>query len=777
MKRTRYYSPSHAGRTVSLNNGLRNFFTHFFALFLIFGAHHAASAAAPKDLLQVSEAFQLHGEAIAEDLVRVEWEIADGYYLYKERFRFTSDTPGVRFGEPIFPTGKFKTDEFFGEMEIYRDKVSVDIPLILTKGTVADRITVKTVSQGCADIGVCYPPHRQSISFDSMPQQAGIRNSGFLETLSSFGSKFGFGNNDSTDFLQSDQAFILSVDALDGNTLSARWDIADGYYLYREKFGFAVTDGQGVAIGEPQSPPGEFKDDETFGRMEVYHDGVSITLPMLRETLSATNISLEVRYQGCAEAGFCYPPIKKLIPVALPIGEPPTGAMTTTPPGGTTEAFVSEQDRFAQTLAGDSLLLIVTAFFGVGLLLAFTPCVFPMVPILSSIVVGQGAQISTRKAFSLSLAYVLAMALTYTGAGIVAGMSGENLQAAFQNPWILIVFSLVFVGLALSMFGLYDLQLPASWQGKISTISNRQSGGTLTGSAVMGFLSALIVGPCVAAPLAGALIYIGQTGDATLGGVALFALSMGMGTPLLLVGTSAGKLLPKVGPWMDKVKAFFGIMLLGVAIWMLERIVSPQIAMLLWAGLVIFCAFYLGVFRRFNAQVSRWRKLGQGTGMLLLTYGVVLVVGAATGGKDIFNPLSNLSVASSTDGTALHTEELTFQTVKGLEGLNAELARAGSQKQAVMLDFYADWCVSCKEMEKYTFSDPQVHQILENVALLQTDVTANDEIDQALMKQFGLFGPPSILFFGADGEERSQFRVVGFMDAKQFRDHAERALR
>jgi len=414
---------------------------------------------------------------------------------------------------------------------------------------------------------------------------------------------------------------------------------------------------------------------------------------------------------------------------------------------------------------------VLLGFFGLGLLLTFTPCVLPMIPILSSIIVGQGEGLTTRKAFTLSLTFVLAMAATYTLAGVVAGLSGANLQAVFQNPWVLGVFSGLFVLLALAMFGLYDLQVPASLQARLTALSNRQQGGTYIGVGIMGFLSALIVGPCVAAPLAGALIYIAQTGDAVLGGMALFALSLGMGTPVLLVGTSAGRLVPKVGPWMSAVKAGFGVLLLGVAIYLLERIVPEWVVLLLWGALLCVVAVYLGAFDSLGTDAGGPRRFAKGVGLVALVYGVALVVGGSAGGGDVFRPLGAFSASGGSEAPSLR-----FRPVKGLAGLEAELDLASSQGRPVMLDFYADWCVSCKELERYTFSDPEVQAVLSNAVLLQTDVTANDEQDRSLLRALGLFGPPAILFFGADGKERRSYRVVGFMDAEPFRAHAARAL-
>ncbi|MDH3694119.1 MAG: protein-disulfide reductase DsbD, partial [Gammaproteobacteria bacterium] len=436
------------------------------------------------------------------------------------------------------------------------------------------------------------------------------------------------------------------------------------------------------------------------------------------------------------------------------------------------DLIVPEQDRIAALLISGNIWFVVVSFFGFGLLLAFTPCVLPTIPILSSIIIGQGPSISTGKAFALSLVFVLAMSIAYTGAGIFAGLFGANLQATFQNPWILSAFSLIFVLFALSMFGLYDLQLPTAWQTKIVRISNKQRGGTYVGVAMIGLLSALIVGPCVAAPLAGALIYIGQTGNATLGGIALFAMSIGMGTPLLLLGGSAGRLLPKAGPWMTTVKAVFGVLLLGVAIYFLERIVPAWVTMLLWAVLLITVAIFVGAFDTLAQGVSGWRRLWKGVGIVMTLYGVALMVGAFTGSGDMLRPLQGLTATSNT----VPVQKFEFKHVKGPDGLSAAILQAAAQGKPVMLDFYADWCITCKQLEKYTFADSSVRAALSNTVLLQTDVTANDDNDKALLKQFGLIGPPTILFFGPDGRERPQFRIMGYMGAEAFEQHVRNAV-
>ena len=651
-----------------------------------------------------------------------------------------------------------------------------------------------------------------------------------LARLLELGKGIEIGASGEDEFLDPDVAFVLSAAAAGPDAVEARWDIADGYYLYRDKFRFRPAEGSGVTLGEAGFPKGTIKDDEYFGPMEVYYGSVAAHVPVAGAA-SGDAVDVDVTYQGCAEAGLCYPPITRTVSLLLPAalaatgggaapggggssfpdsggeGEAPrqsnlraagadggaSGASGSPNPGsagappggadlfrpeveGAAPVELPEQDRIAAALVSGNRWLVILSLFGAGLLLTFTPCVLPMVPILTSIIVGQGTDprrgVTSRRAFMLSLVYVLAMALTYTVAGVLAGLFGANLAAAFQDPWIVSAFALVFVLLALSMFGFYDLQLPASWQAGLATLSRRQQGGTWAGVAVMGALSALIVGPCVAAPLAGVLIYIGRTGDPVLGGVALFALGMGMGVPLMVAGVSAGKLLPKAGAWMNAVKAVFGIMLLAVAIYLLERVVPEPVGLLLWAALFIVGAIYMGALDSLTPDSGGWRRLWKGAGLVMLVYGVLVMVGVAGGGGDLFRPLEGVALVSGERGGS----ELEFRQVKGVDGLTAELEPAATRGQVVMFDFYADWCVSCKEMERFTFRDPAVRAALSKVLLLQTDVTANDAPDRALLAEFGLFGPPAILFFGPDGRERRELRVVGFMNAGDFRRVVERAI-
>jgi thiol:disulfide interchange protein DsbD len=435
-------------------------------------------------------------------------------------------------------------------------------------------------------------------------------------------------------------------------------------------------------------------------------------------------------------------------------------------------APLSEQDRLARLLTGNPAQAIV-AFFIAGLLLAFTPCVFPMVPILSGIIAGQGERLTTLRAFWLSLVYVLAMAVTYTVAGVLAGLFGQNLQAVFQNPWILSAFVLIFVLLALSMFGFYELHLPGRLQTRLAAASGRQRGGQFGGVAVMGFLSALIVGPCVAPPLMAALIVIGASGDAALGGSALFALSLGMGLPLILFGVSAGRLVPRAGPWMDTIKSVFGIGLLALGIWLLERILPGGLIMLLWGALAIACGVYLGALERVAAGASGWKRLWQSLGVVLLLVGGLEIIGAAAGGDDWLRPLHALRG----QGVAASGEtQLAFRRIKSLEELEAAVAQANASGKGAMLDFYADWCVECIRMERNTFPEPEIQALLDRLQPLQADVTANDAVDQALLRAFGIIGPPAILFFDRAGQEMRDWRLIGYFPPDEFAPHLQAVL-
>lgn len=721
-------------------------------LFLILAAF-AAIATAADDFLPPEQAFKYQLSTKGDQLL-VRWTITPGYYLYRKRLGFESATPGVTFGTAQFPQGLQHTDEYFGAQEIYRDSALIKVPFTVG-GVRPAQLALKLKWQGCADAGLCYPPS----TWDAIVSlaAASAEKSGVRGLL-------GLPKGDD-DFLAPDDAFDFSGAITGPNTLHLRWVIADGYYLYKSKIQVRTTSTL-VQFGAPDLPAGDTKTDEYFGTQEVYHLPVEADVPFSRASPGAGELQARVTYQGCAEAGLCYPPITKTLDLVLPavdaVGLNASAAFGAPAP--------AEQDRLAAIVRTGSIAALLGVFFLAGLALTFTPCVLPMVPILSGIIAGQGAQATPLRAFTLSLTYVLAMALTYTIAGVLAGLFGQNLQAALQNPWVLGVFALMFVALAFSMFGYYELQMPSAIQERLAAMSNRQQGGTFIGVGVMGVLSALIVGPCVTAPLVAALIVIGQTGDPLRGGLALFALAMGMGVPLLLIGTSLGKLLPRAGGWMDTVKQFFGILLLGVALWFARTLLPETLVMLCWGALAIGLAILLGVFEPATNGAARVRKT---LALPALVWGLAIVAGAAMGNRDPLAPLAGFASGSS---TATAAESLPFRPVTSVAELDREVAAASAAGKASMLDFAADWCVSCKEMEKYTFTDAGVKAALANVVLLRADVTENDDDDQALFKRFGIFGPPTIAFFGPDGAERKEFRLVGYVEAEKFRAHVERAL-
>ena len=574
-------------------------------------------------------------------------------------------------------------------------------------------------------------------------------------------SLFG-GNHSNGKYLAPDAAFKLNVSARDGHNLVADFKLAPSYYLYTNKIRFAVQDPD-IKVANVSMPKGELVHDPNMGDLIELHHSFKAAISLQRNDSAARNIALHATYQGCTEKGLCYPPINKVINVSLPAA----GAATAQAGNGGTAAALSgesENSRIASLFKKGSFWLIVSFFFGAGLLLAFTPCMFPMVPILSGIIVGRGHKITHAHGFILSFAYVMGMAITYAVVGVAAGLSGTLLSNALQTPWALGGFALIFVLLALSMFGLYELQLPTALQSRLTSTSNKLHGGHISGVFVMGALSAIIVGPCVAAPLAGALLYIGQTHDAFLGGSALFAMALGMGVPLMVIGASAGTLLPKAGPWMESVKRFFGVLLLAVAIWIISPIIPVATQMILWATLLILSAIYLHALDALPHTASGWHKLWKGIGVFALLLGIAYMIGALSGARDPLRPLGALGGGAVQQAAA--SPSLPFVRVKSLADLHARVAQANGK--LVMLDYYADWCVSCKEMERFTFSDPKVRARLKNVVLLQADVTANNKDDKALLSHYELFGPPAILFFGPDGKELAAQRVTGYQNVEQF---------
>jgi thiol:disulfide interchange protein DsbD len=577
-----------------------------------------------------------------------------------------------------------------------------------------------------------------------------------------------FGQDD--ELLEPEQAFQFAARAIDARTLEVHFAIADGYYMYRDKFRFALEGAEGVTLGAPQLPPGIRKKDEFFGEVETYRKSVSVQLPLERSNKAAHAVQLNVTSQGCADIGVCYTPMDSSATLQL-------AALTATDAGGgaggaptlseapraiepspTFSIFASDLD-IAKLFEGN-LLVVLLSFLGFGLLLAFTPCVLPMVPILSGIIAGEGRSLNKARAFLLSLSYVLGMAVTYAVAGVAAAYSGTLIAAALQNAWVLGTFALVFVWLALSMFGFYELQLPGFLHHRLHSAHRRLEGGKVASVAAMGVFSAIIVSPCVAAPLAGALLYISQTKDVALGGAALFAMALGMGIPLIAVGVSEGALLPKSGAWMDGVKKFFGVLLLGVAIWIVSPILPVPAQMVAWAALLVGSAMFLRAIDPLPAGATGWARLWKSAGMLALVAGIAMLLGALSGARDPLKPLAGVM-----GGGEAVASPVNWVRVNSLPELEDRLRNPG---RPVMLDFYADWCVSCKEMERFTFSDPSVRAVMDKMLLLQADVTDNNAQHKLLLKRFSLFGPPGIIFFDAQGREIKGLRVVGYQDSDRF---------
>ncbi|WP_229211705.1 MULTISPECIES: protein-disulfide reductase DsbD [unclassified Duganella] len=577
------------------------------------------------------------------------------------------------------------------------------------------------------------------------------------------------------DFLEPDQAFQLKGELVDAHTVRLSWAIAPGYHLYRDRLSFKAD---GAQLEAPALPAGLRKFDTNFNKeMETYQGSLVVKLPVA----ATAQFTLQVGYQGCADAGLCYSPATQSYRVdpstpgkLVAVDAPPAGVSATAASAAPAAAPAHEDDSsLAQrTLQSGSAWRIGLAFLAFGLLLSFTPCVLPMVPILSSIIVGEGA-VSRGRGFSLALAYCLGMALVYTSLGVAAGLAGEGLAGALQKPWVLLTFGALLVGLALSMFDVYQLQLPSALQSRLSATSGNMGGGRFAGVFVMGALSALIVGPCVAGPLAGALLYISQTRNVWTGGWALFSMAVGMSVPLLLTGISAGSLLPRAGAWMNGVKKIFGLLLIAVAIWMITPVFPVTVMMALWGLFALLCAVFLHVLEPLpaGAKSGLGAYVGKTLGLAFLVGGLFELAGAASAGRDVLQPLGHLSLARA-EGAAPAGEEIRFSRIKTVAELDQVLA---SSTTPVMLDFYADWCVSCKEMERFTFSKPAVSGKLKQVRLIQVDVTANSADDKALMKRFGLFGPPGIILFNG-GKEIPNSRVIGFLAPEPFVQHLSRHL-
>ena len=556
-------------------------------------------------------------------------------------------------------------------------------------------------------------------------------------------------------------AFRATAAAADGQTIEVRFEIADGYYLYRDKIRFSAEPSD-IRLGSPELPPGQDKDDENFGRVTVYYDKAVLRLPVQRGAAGRLPLSLTIISQGCAEAGVCYPPQTQQVDLELPA----VSAAADVAPVGQRRAVPDndESGRIARWLKNASLWMVVSAFFGSGVLLSLTPCIFPMIPILLGIIVGSGRReqpMPRRRVFLLALGYVMGMSAAYAVLGVVAGLTGTLLSASLQTPWARGAFALVFVVLALSAFEVFEIQMPAFIQNLIADQERRIKGGTFLALVLMGGLSVLIVSPCMAGPLAGALLYIGQTGDAFLGAGAMFFFGLGTGVPLLIAGTSAGALLPKSGPWMEAVRKAFGVVLLALAVWVVSPLIPVSVQLFAWAALLIVPAIFLHAIDPLPAHAKGAAYFWKGVGLLMLLVGAAMLTGALSGASDPLRPLSALSLGSSTPSA----KALPFTRVASLDDLEKRLKGSATP---VLLDFRADWCVTCQQMEEKTFADARVREELADWTLLQADVTANTDDDRALLSRFGLFGPPGIIFFDRDGREVRGVRVIGFQNADDF---------
>ena len=699
-------------------------------LAFLFASHSTAN-----ELLPVQKAFQLTAKFVDNQVI-FSWNIAKGYYLYKDKFQISTDSD-IDIGKLIYPKAIIQTDEFFGRVAVYRHQVDIIAPIKTLKN---NALSFVVAYQGCADVGVCYPPISKAIivKASQLTQVSPVNQVGTF--MSSLGKKLfqQISPAQNQHPLPPKQAFKVTV-SQDENDIIAQFDVMPNYYLYKNKFKF-YHDGQAIS---PKLPIGKIKQDELFGRVEVYEKSLSILLPIYTQTGSA---NIEIHYQGCWSGGVCYPPqrYQKTINITPKISNNPNNKPIQT-------QLLSEEQNITQLLQKESFWWSLLLFFGFGVLLSLTPCVFPMIPILSGILIGQKNQ-SMLNGFVISVVFVVSMALVYAIAGAIAGYSGANLQSALQTPVVLIAFSAVFILLAFSMFGFYDIALPQRLQNKLNTLSGNRNG--LIGSAIMGSLSALIVGPCVAPPLAGALIYIGQTGDTLLGASSLFVMGLGMGIPLLLLGMSMGKLLPKAGIWMEKIKQLFGVLMLGIAIYLLERILDEQVVLFLWASLLILSTGAMGLFKPLTDKAKAIDGVIKSLGWLVFAYGILLFLLVLKGGGDVFSPLSGWA-----NNSYSVVQKPVFHLVDNKYELNQLLKKAENDGQLSMLDFYADWCVNCKYIEKL-FIKPEVAKALSKIVMIKADVTKNTEQQQALMKAYGIIGPPALLFFKQSSELRGM-RIIG----------------
>ncbi len=719
------------------------------------------SPVSSQDLLDPARAFRMEARMAGPETLAVTWRIADDHYMYQQAFSVSAPEGGVVLGDPSFPDGKTRHDEVFGEVVTYDSDVTFTVPV----EPIADGLTafvIEAVGQGCNEpLGVCYPPVAMSTTVElttASPPQSSKLQSPAAPAAGDAADVLSGGGGGQTDFLHPDDAFRFELTPMGHDALLARFFIEPGYYLYRDKLD-VESGSPALEVAGLELPDGTRKTDEYFGDTVVYYDGVDAQVSLAGESPEeGRTASFVLSYQGCAEDGICYPPMEKTVQVRLPgAGE----AMAAPGPGSGTAGESDFQSGYWP---------VVLAFIS-GVLLTFTPCVLPMVPILAGIIVGQGAGITRLRGGALASVYVLGTAATYTVVGIVAGLTGDQLQAYFQNIWAIGFIAALMVVMALSMFGLYELRMPSGVQTQLQQKATGLKAGAFGGVFAMGMLSALIVGACVSPILISILGLAINRGDPVLGGAIMFSMALGMGVFLVAMGFGFGYLLPRAGPWMERVKHVFGVMLLGVAIYLLGAIPSVPV-LYLWAALFLGTAVYLGA-HRIEGMTTRWRVLRQVMAVALVAWGVLAVLGGLQGGRDILRPVELAALSGAADRQpALHAQ---FRRVADPEQLARLMATAREQGSPVMVDYYADWCVDCVRMEKTTFTDPEVVRVLnEQFMLIQVDVTdPNDGGTRDIKRSHGVFGPPAMLFFDEHGSELRDMRRYGYMDSEAFLGHIE----
>ncbi len=718
------------------------------------------------ELLENTSAFAISAEAVDANMVRLTWRIADGYYMYRDKFQFKSANSDFSVGKAAFPKGKIKKDLIFGKVETYRTTLSADLPVTANGST--DTLKLSVTTQGCADIGVCYPPLTQILDI-KMPvaSAATTATSGALSQISTLGNLLGPGSNDA-EFLPPDEAFRLDAGVIDAMTLRASWSIADGYYLYKDKFKFRLIGDDGIQLASIDLPAGKVKIDPNIGKTEIFLRNLSVELPLKRTHGNAAKVKLVVTYQGCADAGLCYPPQTRTIPFELA----GTNTLINTAAASTQPAQAETSDK---TSSIQSLISNLIFAFGIGVLLTFTPCVLPMIPILGSMVVGQGGKKPSKtRSGLLSFSYVMGTGVTYSAAGWLAGYSGGQLQAYTQNVWGIGIVVAILVMLSLSMFGFYQIQMPAAIQSRMQRGSTKLKGGSFTGVFFMGIISALIVGACVTPLLMLVLGIAIKAGDPALGAAMMFSLAMGMGVFLVIIGVGAGHLLPKAGIWMQTIKQFFGALLIGVAIYLLTPLADVPV-LLLWSVFLIIVAVYMGATQALPEGSNKWRYLWKGIGIVLLLWGVLAMLGGIVGNRDITQPIGikQIGLGSSgggSGGTGKVVAREVFIRLENTRQLDEQLAQAKISGKAVLLDYYAEWCTDCRRMEKATFDDPRVQQIMnDRFVALQVDVTdPNNDDTEAIKKRYGVFGPPAMLFFDKSGKRMENINFYGFKGPDDF---------